>query len=397
MKSPLYFDWGVSMLFGWGVYGFNLMRYWPRVSGSRALCIGQISLETLAGSDALTLRALSAPLIESDHLHNRLQNLGAVQPVLDGVVLHSLGNQMGGSKLPSLGGPIGSSTAGVIFFEDTNLPQAVDVSRQYSVIIAGSTWCEDILRGKGVDNVTTVIQGVDPALFHPAPSAELFEDRFVIFSGGKLEHRKAQDLVVLAFRAFAERHMEALLVTAWHSPWPFTALTVNGNPLIQPIGLLEDGRADSAGWIAANGIDPEQFIDVGSVPNHQMPRILREMDVALFPNRCEGGTNLVAMECMACGIPTILSDNTGHQDLIRTGGTFALTRQTTVSDPHKGTEGWGESNIEEIVEMLEAVWRDRAAASDRARIGAAAMADSSWRRQIGKLHDSLVAFGADQG
>ena len=30
-------------------------------------------------------------------------------------------------------------------------------------------------------------------------------------------------------------------------------------------------------------------------------------DAGLFPNRCEGGTNLVAMEAMASGLPVILS------------------------------------------------------------------------------------------
>ena len=29
-----------------------------------------------------------------------------------------------------------------------------------------------------------------------------------------------------------------------------------------------------------------------------------------FSNRAEGGTNLVAMECMAAGVPTIVSNNT---------------------------------------------------------------------------------------
>ena len=52
-------------------------------------------------------------------------------------------------------------------------------------------------------------------------------------------------------------------------------------------------------------------------PNVGMPHVLHEADVALFPNRAEGGTNLVAMECLASGIPTILSANTGHLDLLR--------------------------------------------------------------------------------
>jgi glycosyltransferase involved in cell wall biosynthesis len=40
-------------------------------------------------------------------------------------------------------------------------------------------------------------------------------------------------------------------------------------------------------------------------------------DIAVFPNRAEGGTNLVAMECIASGIPTILNPETGQRDLLQ--------------------------------------------------------------------------------
>jgi glycosyltransferase involved in cell wall biosynthesis len=390
MRTPLYFDWGISMLYGWGVYGLNLLRHWPRVADAPAYCIGQIQLEGLAGIDPLTAKALMLPLVDSDQMRLSIEG-GETSSPLDGVVLHALGNFMKGSTLPSAGGIAGRATAGVIFFEDTNLPGAAEIASDYTVILAGSSWCEEILRSRGVENVATVIQGVDPALFHPAPRGDLLPGRFAIFSGGKLEHRKAQDLVLLAFRAFAERHPEAVLVTAWHSPWPITALTVNTNPDIHPVELNADGRVDSAAWAAANGIPAERFIDLGTIPNHQMARVLREMDVALFPNRCEGGTNLVAMECMACGVPTILSDNTGHKDVLATNGAYRLTRQSTVI-ANKGTEGWGESDIEEIVEALEQVWRDRAEATRRAQIGAAAMLSWSWHNQVGKLHDTLQRF-----
>ena len=42
--------------------------------------------------------------------------------------------------------------------------------------------------------------------------------RFVVFSGGKLEHRKGQDVAVAAFRDFQKTHpqLRPLLVTAWY-------------------------------------------------------------------------------------------------------------------------------------------------------------------------------------
>jgi len=43
-----------------------------------------------------------------------------------------------------------------------------------------------------------------------------------------------------------------------------------------------------------------------------MARVYRNSDVGLFPNRCEGGANLVLMEYMACGKPVVTVDTTGQ-------------------------------------------------------------------------------------
>ncbi|HTT83289.1 MAG TPA: tetratricopeptide repeat protein, partial [Rhizomicrobium sp.] len=147
-----------------------------------------------------------------------------------------------------------------------------------------------------------------------------------IFSGGKAEPRKGQDIVVAAFRIFARRHPEAVLVTAWHSHWPELAR-----------GMDLDLSAF-----------PGRVIDTGALPNGLMAPIYRECDVALFPNRAEGGTNLVAMECLACGVPTILSDCTGHRDLLRLGLGHKLAQK-----PSRLWSEWGESDVDEVVEALE--------------------------------------------
>jgi glycosyltransferase involved in cell wall biosynthesis len=123
-----------------------------------------------------------------------------------------------------------------------------------------------------------------------------------------------------------------------------------------------------------------------------MGQVVREADVALFPNRCEGGTNLVAMECMASGVPTILSANTGHLDLITSGGCFPLERQKVVPRPtrfFRDTEGWGESDVDEIVATLERLHADRQLARDRAAIGARFMTTLSWEARIAAFLDHI--------
>lgn len=310
----------------------------------------------------------------------------------DGIVLHSMGNRFAGTATPGEPYRTGRMVAAAAFLEDTILPDAVNNAARFAVIIAGSTWCEEVFRANGVTNVTTVIQGIDPSIFHPAPRADALDGRFAVFSGGKLEFRKGQDLVVAAFRAFAERHPEAILVTAWHSPWPDIAKSVDMSGRAEPVRFHETGRVDAAGWAKANGIAEHQFFDLGTIPNHAMARVINEMDIGLFPNRCEGGTNLVAMECMACGVPAIVSNNSGHKDLVATCAPYTLTRQRPVVVPGLGTDGWGESDIDEIVETLEHAWANREELRRRGYAGAEALAQWSWRTQIGRLHEALAAY-----
>jgi glycosyltransferase involved in cell wall biosynthesis len=143
------------------------------------------------------------------------------------------------------------------------------------------------------------------------------------------------------------------------------------------------------------GLPADAVFDLGAVPQPKMPAILRDMDAAVFPNRCECGTYLVAMECMACGVPTVLSANTGHLDLTEPDNCYALSRQRPV-DPGKasvaGAEGWGESDIEEIVEQLEAIYGNRGEALRRGARGAATLARLTWARQINALKTTILPY-----
>jgi len=284
----------------------------------------------------------------------------------------------------------GTPSIGVAFIEQAAFTPAASARlADYPLVIAGSQWNQTLLREAGAQNVKYVLQGVDTSHFHPAPRRNLFPGRFVVFSGGKLELRKGQDLVVRAFRRFAQRHPDALLLTAWGSPWPDLARGLPQTDL-QPVPFNLDGSANLLGWTRANGVADQQVLHCGAVPNRAMARILREADVALFPNRAEGGTNLVAMESMACGVPTILSANTGHLDLLQSDGAIPLQHQRPLQGD--AFRGWGESNVDEIVERLEEVYQNRDAAIARARVGAAFMSGLSWRTQMDHLAQLILPF-----
>jgi glycosyltransferase involved in cell wall biosynthesis len=117
------------------------------------------------------------------------------------------------------------------------------------------------------------------------------------------------------------------------------------------------------------------------------------MDVALFPNRCEPGTNLVAMEAMACGVPTILSANSGHLDLIEVENGYPLTKQAPLPGIEAGVDGlagWGESDVEEILAALEAAYADRTAARKRGLMGAKTLAKLPWSRTAAEMKAAIL-------
>jgi glycosyltransferase involved in cell wall biosynthesis len=397
MSQKVVIHWGISSFFGWGVYGLNLALNWAREgSGIEARTSFPFSHDQVV-VDPLRRLSLRPFEIQSRQLAQQLKEHEGRAVSVEATVLVALGNDFGTSKGPSNTELQGAPSVGVVFFEMPQLSQeTLERARKFPLIICGSTWNEQILRAHGVNTVTTVIQGIDPALFHPAPRQGILSDRFMVFSGGKLELRKGQDLVMAGFARFAKRHPEALLVSAWHSPWPHLAKSVDLSGKATPIPFNDKSKPDLAAWARDNGLADNQFLDLGSVPNALMPPILREMDVALFPNRSEGGTNLVAMEAMACGVPVILSANTGHTDLIDGNNCYALEHQRAVAGEGAGVgdvAGWGESSVEEIDDKLEQAWRDRNDARRRGERGAAKLAGYSWARTADQMRSIIKTMG----
>ncbi len=373
-SHPIAIGWQTGQQSGWEVFGANAALHLPHAH----LLLppqGDDRLGSFYGERWAQLRRSAA----------NFQEFAAAQgdrPLfVEGTVIHPLGNHPTAAILERLRG---EKNVAFWFAEDPALTvEEVQALQAFDGVVVGSRWNAEILQAVGV-RAPVVWQGIDPSLFHPAPKTGLWGDRFVIFSGGKLEYRKGQDLVLAAFREFWFKHPEALLVTAWHTRWPqfvagmdrYTTLPpiVNGTPAVVP-------------WAIANGVPPEAFVDLGPQPHERMAPLMREADVALFPNRAEGGTNLVAMECMACGIPTILSANTGHKDLIDPERCYVLQQQGPVLPvaPIRSTEGWGESDLEEILETLETVYSDRATAQAKGQRGAAWIAPYTWARQMQQL------------
>ncbi len=375
--------WQLNPMLGWGVYGVNLTLQLLKNPHWNPVLLQPPA--TAALKDPRHRFCLTPLLSQQQQLQQLMSQNPGKQIALNFPVLYALGNNFH----PSMPQIIGNKKVGVVFFENTQLtPEAITRAKSYDLVVAGSQWNAQCLQAKGINNSLAIPQGIDPTIFHPATKSGLFTQRFVIFSGGKLEYRKGQDIVIAAFKEFRQRHSEALLMVAWHNFWHQFIAEIEQSGYVKGQPKLDaNKRLQIVPWLAENGIPPTSVLDIGLTSNQMMGQILREADVALFPNRAEGGTNLVAMEAMACGIPTILSANTGHLDLIDESHCYPLQHQGKVKPTPQftGVEGWGESTVEEVLEKLELVYYQREEATIKGDSAAIFMQNWTWEHQVQKL------------
>lgn len=380
----------LSQHHGWGLHAYHLTRrllergMTPVLFSETPPDLGPKMAAPVQAAIAYYHQAIRPALMEMASSNRQMK---APFPVL-----HSLFNDFTSS--PSVI-DVGPHDVGSIFFESRDFsPEGLERARRFRRIITGSHWNAGVLRDIGLPEVAMCHQGIDGRIFFPGERGDCFgTDRFVIFSGGQLHLRKGQDLVLAAFAAFHRKHPDSLLVTAWHSPWPATARSLAGSPHLSSLPSLRDGQLNMVPWIVDQGIPADAFVDLGIVPNHALGDLLRATDAAVFPNRGEGGTNLLAMECLATGLPVIIADNTGQKDLIAACDTFPLRRQSPV-DPTLSIwnmSDWGESSVEEMVDLLEDIYTHREDAQARGKASAAVMKDWDWSIKADAIIEAILA------
>lgn len=321
-----------------------------------------------------------------DHGHRTVAQWLQTPGPVNAVLVRVLGGAL--HALPTgLGRPF-ARTVGHAALTDTHLDAGtVARGRACDRLLAGSAWQAELLRGAGLANVVEWTPGVDLTRFRPRPHRAVSPERFVIWSCGRLDPRKGQDLVVAAFKAFLGRHPEALLLTAWQHPvpemcTPFRSGGVEGLP------ALRGGSWEVVPWLAAQGIPAPCVVDAGFLPNAHMPRLLEMADVALFTGRAEAEPSGALLECYASAIPCIVAAHTGHRELAQPQWCtpLAADRPLTARPPDvAGTDGWGEASVDDIVEALEQVYQDRAAARARALAASREVTRRGWNLQVRAL------------
>ena len=255
----------------------------------------------------------------------------------------------------------GKKKIAVIFFEISNLEKSyIEFLKNFDTVITGSTWNKNILLQEGLDNVIKVIQGVDISFFNPIRIQKVLGNRFTIFSGGKLEIRKGQDIILTAFKEFIKECPNALLICPWVN-YMDNINTISESPYT--IGSPKSGLAeDISDWILQQGIPKHNFLVPNELNSSQVANLIKHSDITVFTNRCEGGTNLLAMESICCGTPTILSANSGHLDLMRLGlpGIIPINSRTkshSILKKWNNINQWYESSPDNLHTLISKLYK----------------------------------------
>ena len=375
---PLVLNFGTGVWTGWGILGMNLMGQFANdedfeviapMAGGASMFTGMTPLHY-----TLMEKIRSRPMPEHDNY----------------IQIDCIGNDLRGS------GTSAKCPIGRVIIEKPD-PKGVENLGVYPYLLTGSRWCAELIESISGREAKVIHEGIDPSIFHPSPRSGWLGDTFNIYSAGKVEHRKGQDLVLRAFRAFVSRHQDARLVTLWNSPFADLGNGYRGT-LEEPLWMGENGFLNVKRWAHDNGIDADKVLELGCVPNWMLPQVLKEMDVAVFPSRIESCTCLPLMEAMACGIAVIAPDHSGLRDILWAGSgrttileKYKAVHTTEYFFPHSDID-WYECDVDEIVEKLEGVYRgDRVYLEQRCR----AKYWRTWADHATELKAWLLEVGAN--
>lgn len=237
-----------------------------------------------------------------------------------------------------------------------------ETASRWSGLIAGSLWAYRRLVLAGICNVHFVPAGVDTSVFHSRAKSGWLANRFAVFGVAAPVFDRGTERLLEAFERFRDHHPEAVLILAGGAQAPADSQVT---------------RQDSAvsarpGVLATGPLTPIELADV-----------LRDCDVAVFPDRCQAGTARWALEAMACGVPVMLSPSTANLDLFGDHA-YGLGQLNALSPHDDALPGmaWGECSAQEITRALERAWRARGEFARKGRAAVQVAKAWTWRRTL---------------
>jgi len=339
-SSPIYLSWPLDDRTDWGIWGTQWVLH----------------LLQQGMFEPVLMQELSDQSHVNPVLRSRLQALAVSSAKTPNGTTVAVLND---STLPAFLELHATPTVVLVSLQQTNLDQAViEQLKRCRSIAVGSTWGAEQLRQVGLEPVQVPFLGVDPTLFNLGDKTGLLGDRFVIFSNADT-YAKGQDILIAAIQEFCAHHPDTLLLLSGeqNEVWQQASLAPDASLLIPPMAYSLFGQ------------------------------VLQEVDVAVFPSRCETGINQAIAASLASGIPTMLANNTANRDLIQHHLGFPLNTQRPIQITSSQNQyaGWGESDVEEVIEVLEYIYSHRQEAKQRGAIAADFLRQWTWNHQLSAL------------
>jgi glycosyltransferase involved in cell wall biosynthesis len=249
--------------------------------------------------------------------------------------------------------------------------------RYWDHIVAGCEWSAEMIRSAGYHSVSVITHGANTETFTPAEDDKP-RDRFTIFSGGKMEWRKGQDVAIQAVGYLMQKYSDVELIFDWYNPWPKTAENIRmtrlyaDNPDLSTHQIMRKcgidfGRVRTLQTASAT---PEEHVA-------DKLQAYRQSDVGIFPNRAEGTPNSMMVDMMACAKPVIALYAHGQRDVLDYHQPVTCTESDDLEirskEDGKLQAVWFEPHVDEFIAKLEWAYRHRDAlpalgAANRERI-----------------------------
>lgn len=300
-----------------------------------------------------------------------------------GTVFHALT----GVEFDTISKIRGIKNIGYTFFENELTNRSIENGKKLDLILAGSTWCKERLDERGLTHNGVLIQGIDPEKFYPQNQPRV-NNYFTIFSGGKFEFRKGQDLVLRAAKVIMDRYKDVVLINAWYNMWEQSVRTMGASPYIHFNVSNFNHQEMMKKVYADNGLDESRILTVGLIDNAELNNLYSQTDIGVFPNRCEGGTNLVLMEYMACGKPVIASYTSGHTDVVNANNALLLKELKPLVIPNKDGgvfARWEEPSLDELIEQIDYAYNYTGALSTLGAQAAKDLSKLTWQESAKQL------------
>jgi phosphatidyl-myo-inositol dimannoside synthase len=200
-------------------------------------------------------------------------------------------------------------------------------------------------------NIPIIYNGVDTEMFYPGTHGH---ESINILCVGRLIERKGQHYLLRAFASLSQG-----------LPDYYLQLTLAGT------GDAETGLKTLAGQL---GI-ADQVNFAGFIPHLTMPQIYQGADIFVLPSQAEG-MSIALLEAMASGLPVIVTDTGGTQELISPGENGFVV-------------GW--AGLEELEQALKQLIQNKALRKSMGAAGRKVALRFSWAN-VAKQYLDLISI-----